>query len=1370
MTVEEHDQSSNEVEGFSVFPSLDGGENEGEEKTECAAGHWRRRVLPHAARSAIASLGSENPGGVFQTLIALWSVLLSRYTNAPYAKIWIRGGAWLSQRLLLMATSLDDEITFCSLLHPERWSVVGGGGSESRSQEGPSNTGVVLTQPAEEKRDGQGPHIASDMKQVEEACQLFWTVQEPSRLDGPLVELLYREGFLSDGAAAMLVQQMEALASAVRHNTNQCIRDLSSPSQQDLDRFMEWNKEPVKQEDPVSMHVRIRDVSSATPDKAAIHAWDGILTYSELDSLVSHVADRLISAGIGPGDLVPICFSKSRWGVVAMLAINRAGAAFVALDPALQTKQQQREILQQLDATVAICGSAQAADLVALGVVEKVVVLCDETIAKAAPGKAREELRQTSLLLHQGPAYLLFTSGSTGKPKGCVVSQSAFAGIVAHAPKLGITPASRALQFSSWTFAISIIEIFCTLGVGGTVCIPSDDDRRDRLSQAMTELRVNWTNLTPTVLRTLTPGAVPSLATVVISGEPLPHTLLQAWAPSVRLMPAYGLSEWSGMFSVCEPVVPGKLRVGHIGRPVNNGKTWIVDPRDHNRLLPIGSTGELVISGPNLADGYLSLPDKTAAAFVTRPEWALPLAALSSGEEPSRYYKTGDLVRYNLDGSLVHCGRKDYQAKVRGIRVDLPAVEAAVFQHFPMARESLADVVNDRLVVFVLQEYLATDTGREEEEVLCAPTSGFLVQANATRERLQESLASFMVPSIFFPVHYFPRTRTGKSDRNRLRLLVGSLSPAERLRYRISPQSRSDSDKPRSQAEVTLSQIWTELLGIPNGVLGPDSDFIALGGDSVIAMRVVDMARTAGLFSLGVQDILTFPRLSDLAARARSIETLRDQDGRPSSLVSDTLKQACVTEARKKWTWTSSNNEVQVADVLPTTGMQSLYVHHAGLDSFCFYMPRAVDLDRLREACRAVVRRHAVLRTIFTQTDAGLFQIILRDLDLPLQCVETSEEDLETWFHTSFCGVRTTGPNPALHLDRPTVAFTWASNTKKGGQYDYAFVVQLSHSQHDGLSIPVLFHDLGVAYTDATRLVPPIAPSFGDYLYCRASSGRTKSAHEFWTSYLEGASFSMPETQAQRPHNSPVASTCTSSENLPVMASVTMTLPSPSASHPPMTTGVTLGTVVRAAWAYVLSHATGRTDNDDVVFGQVVGSRTLPLNGIDQVLGPCNNIIPCRVRWSRGDRSTTVREYLERVHEDYIRTLQYDYVELGDVLKTAAAGADWPQRGPLIGSIFVHQNIKSEWAVTFGDVRSSSCVPYFRLRQTSDIWVISVPRSTSGLDLMVISGERLLTESECRCLAEQLAYVVRAFLGRPDVALASVEIPSGDECKEESPA
>ncbi|KAF7115857.1 hypothetical protein CNMCM5793_003600 [Aspergillus hiratsukae] len=1301
MTVEEHKRSSTEVEDFSIFPSLNGGE-------EIESGRWRTLPLPHPARSAIASVGGDSPAVLLRTLMALWGVLLRRYTDVQYAQIWTCGagvpqknrGGCLLQRWL-MATSLDDALIFRSLLDTEQWSVLGSG------SENPSNTGVLLMQTAE------------DVNPVAEVCDLFWTVQTPSGLESPAIQLFYRAGFLSDDSAATVMQQMETLASAVGYDTGQSIRQLSCPTQRDLDQFVEWNSEPL-QRAAVPMHVRIREISTATPDNPAVHASDGILTYLQLDRLASQAADQLIAAGVGPGVLVPICFSKTLWGVVAMVAINRAGGAFVPIDPALQTKQQQRDIIHELGATVAVCERAYAAEL--LGAVKKVVVLCDETIPlAAASGKARDLPPRTSVL-QKGPAHLLFTSGSTGKPKGCVVSQSAFAGIVAHAPKLRITPASRVLQFSSWTFAIAIIEVFCTLGVGGTVCIPSDDDRRDCLPQAMADLRVDWAMITPTVLRTLTPGGVPSLATMVLAGEPPHPTQLRLWAASVHLMVAYGLSEWSGIFSVSERVVPGKLDKGHIGRPVN-GKAWIVDPKDYHRLLPMGSTGELVISGPNLADGYLGLPDRTAAVFVPPPQWAL-----RSTQETARYYKTGDLARYDLNGSLVHCGRKDNQTKVRGIRVDLPSIEVAVLQHFPLARESLADVIpassgtpNNRLVVFVVQEGDLCAGTLPEDEVLCAPTSGFIAQVNVTKQRLQESLPSFMVPSIFFPLHRIPRTRTGKTDRNRLRLLVGSLSPEEWLRYSSdAPFPQKGSDELRSPAEVTLSRIWARLLEIPDHRIGADSDFIALGGDSVLAMRVAEMARTAG-FSLGVQDILTFPRLSDLAVRAYSIEeALRDQDC-PSSLVADALKHACVAEARKKWTL---SDDAHVVDVLPATGMQSMYVYHGGLDSFCFYMPRAVDLDRLREACRAVVRRHAALRTIFTQTDAGLFQIVLRELDPPMHCIETSE-DLST-FRERFCF---SGPDPALHLDRPTVGFTWASGPK--GQY--AFLVQLSHCQHDGLSIPVLFQDLSVAYSE-----PRMAPttSFGDYLYYRASPGRVRAASEFWIRYLKGASVSMPETQA-RPGPG--------SENRPVMASVVLPLP----SRQP--TGVTLGTVVRAAWAYVLSKSTASTD---VVFGQVVSSRSLPLNGIDQVLGPCNNIIPCRVRWSS---AWTVQKYLERVHHDYIQAVQYDYAELDQVLKTATA---WPP-GTRIGTIFAHQNVDSDWAVTFDHVRSSSCVSYRMLRQTSDIWVMSFPYSPSELDLRVIAAESLLTESECNCLAQQLADVVRIFLETPQVALSSVEIRLG---------
>ncbi|MEU4770246.1 amino acid adenylation domain-containing protein, partial [Actinosynnema sp. NPDC023794] len=467
-----------------------------------------------------------------------------------------------------------------------------------------------------------------------------------------------------------------------------------------------------------------------TPDRPALTCGPTTLTYAELNARANRLAHWLIGRGVGPEQRVAVAFPRSVEHVVAVLAVLKAGAAYVPVDVDHPT---QRIDLLLEDASPA-------------------VVLSEEPDLTGCPPRNPVDADRTTPLHHTHPAYVVFTSGSTGRPKGVVVPHTGIAGLAAHhADRYHITPDSRVAQFVSPAFDVAVSELCLALLSGACLVVPARQPFGAETAAFLAERGITHVHLPPSVLAGVPRTALPALRVLITGAETCPPELAAFWSRDRRLVNAYGPTEATVDVTswVREPdVAPGPMP---IGRPIAGARAYVLDAA--LRPVPPGATGELYVSGTGLARGYLNRPDQTADRFVACPF-----------EHGARMYRTGDLARWSSAGLLRFAGRADDQVKLRGVRVEPGEVEA-VFTARPEVAAAAAVVREDRpgdqrLVVYVVPE------GHVDPERL--------------RSHAARSLPATLVPAAVVALESLPLTPHGKLDRRALpapEFSVGARAP-----------------------------------------------------------------------------------------------------------------------------------------------------------------------------------------------------------------------------------------------------------------------------------------------------------------------------------------------------------------------------------------------------------------------------------------------------------------------------------------------------------------------------------------------------------------------------------------------------------------
>ncbi|RMZ71371.1 non-ribosomal peptide synthetase [Pyrenophora seminiperda CCB06] len=1080
----------------------------------------------------------------------------------------------------------------------------------------------------------------------------------------------------------MLSQFDSMVQQLLTEEPTQTIGELNMLGAGGLEQIESWNKlcvglqAPQTEENDMPVHIRISRRAQETPHAEAICTSDASLTYAELDQYSNALAAHLILQGVGPEVLVPFCFEKSAWTLIAVLAILKAGGAFVPLEGSYPVSWL-TNVVEQTSAQIVVTSPEMA------------------NVCSQLPVQTVEVSRKFLDALPQSPAhhkvklsdaaYVIFTSGSTGTPKGVIMEHGAFSrGVTDHGYVLGLGTTSRVLNFASDVFDASITETITPLVHGSCVCVPSAAERTGNLVSAMTRMKVNWAFFTTSFLHTLITGSLPHLRTMVVGGEPISAKIFETWADKVCLIEGYGPAECCIYSTAAVNVKPSDSPT-NIGR-ATSGNCWIVDAQDHNQLASIGSVGELLIEAPTLAREYLNDPAKTATVFIENLPWATPTKI-----SPRRMYKTGDLAKYNPDGTIEFVGRKDTQVKLRGQRVELTLIEHHLRKVLPelihVAVEVITTVSDEIQLLAAFLQFNAHTTDMH----LSAELRATLIEA---QRNLSKQIPRHMVPSLFLPLVPMPLSASGKINRRELRNKGAHLSKQQIVLYSLTA---TDKRPPSTKNESTVQLLWADILRIPIESIGIDDGFYQLGGDSILAMRLATMAREQGL-DLNVQTILKSSSLSEMASLAHQIQEHEEYEIQPFALVDgrESLHEKLETQ--------HSIDCTLIEDAYACTplqeGLVALSARYSGtyVAQFVFKLHPFIDLARFKQCWESLVCRHAILRTVITDIDGISLQLVHK----PSCITWLAHGNLSDYLDKD----RASQMDPAQGLSRYGIV------SARDGQIDFVWTAH--HAIYDGWTVELLFSELRQLYNGALETsLAPVQP-FANIARYISGLDADKSA-QYWRNQLTDRDHAVfPDTSSSTEHH--IA-------NATYTHTITMSRTQNST--------VAMSTLIRSACAFVLSTY---GNSEDVVFGETLSGRDIPVSGVAGIAGPLITTVPVSVSL---DFQQSISRFLQQMQTQSADMISHQHFGLQ---KIRQLGPEC-NRASNFTTLLVIQPVNNSaddvdmWEPEKSAAAASGFLDY--------PLVLEAALTSSGVKLNILHAASILSREQVDRMAHQFEHVLR---------------------------
>ncbi|KAK8863253.1 non-ribosomal peptide synthetase [Apiospora arundinis] len=1188
------------------------------------------------------------------------------------------------------------------------------------------------------------------------------------RNGGLTVDLGHR--ILNSEQAGHVAHAFGKAIESLMHAPSSMVKEMNLFNDHDQEQVLRWNgrsKSPEKIKNHI--HRLIAEHALENSDIQAVCAWDGDLTYGELDELAMTVAGHLRNRGVTADSPVPVIVDKSRWAIVAMLGVLNSGGILVPVDAELPSMF--GWVTKSVGAQIVLASESVRPHLE--GVVScDVVYLNEETVDSMAFQDVAVEPPNTKS--HQ-TACILFEHQGAEQHKGIKYTHGALStAFISQGPALRINPSSRVMQVSSFSTDVALSEVFTTLINGGCICVPSAAERLSNFTSAACRMQVNWSYLTPTLSRSLRPEALPDMAIVCFRTLNLDEDTYAPWADRVKVLLAYGSAVSCPLgLSASEIKDTNSLRC--IGKPAV-GNFWVVSPSKLNRLVPIGAVGVLVIESPTLAEGY-----ETGEKDVMR--WN------PAAKQPGRLLRTGHFVRYKEDGQLELVAGQGDMTSIEGktfLKSEVePHLRKCLGRGVDVFVETIAFNYHDSDSKPILTAFIQMGgdelfgEGGEELNKLSQHTKEKLYLAKRTAEMsLRDTLPRHMIPSTFIPVRKIPLTSSLEVNRLGLSRLIAGFSKTQLLSLASVPNPREVQAAglhplPLTRVEERVRSLWASVLNIEDeSSITAEDGFVRLGGNHDLAHELVIVARQQGI-SISVIDVLRNMSLTEIcrgiALPAVALPPPPSSNanisiGSNSPRISNNSNSTAPTSPSHSSIGESIAPQLgcdrdAIEDITEASSLQTRFVEAgmlsgesnnnnkgAAIDWFAIHIQNNGSLDwgKLEHACNLVTLAHPILRTTFATHNRRLWQVVLRH---PIhhaktttgqaqqhghgppsqhQLVEFDRYQCPSWRLSTVAG-KLIKREQGVPIDfrKPATKFLYLDGGKNA-----ILLLRLSRAQYNDLSLPVLLKDLGRLYEQGELTTKNAG--FCDVM--RAAKQASKNgAVDYWRALLRDSQMTQVVT-----HTGPSVSSIE-----PKI--IRQQIPTGSLQN----LGIPFETILKGAWAIVLSKLSG---SDDVVFGHLVEGKHLHL---ENVLGPCGGIVPVRAKIPTAP--VTPYDYFRNLHSQHVASIPYENMQFVDILQKCTPWPTWTR----FSTVVQHQaqsiqNSEREFAMGNAACRLSSMVsPHV---YGSDLFVKSVPMTSEGgaarnMDISLTFCEKrvhpFFAEEVLKMLCSTIGLLTSAFVMEP---------------------
>ncbi len=1005
------------------------------------------------------------------------------------------------------------------------------------------------------------------------------------------VTLEYNTDLFDAETAARLLAYFKTLLMAALAAPDHAIADLPLLSAEEQAQLLAWAVAPESYPQMDTIPALFADTVAVYATVPALVWENGQFTYADLDARANRLAHRLREAGLRRGGMVGLYADRTPVLIVGMLGILKAGGAYLPLDPDYPAA---RLAYMLTDSGVQLVVGQRDLDAARIAGPDVLWLAADTNDLAGLDTAPPLDLTPDDL------AYIIYTSGSTGQPKGVLVPHRGVINFcrVRHAP-YPIISGDHVLQFASPSFDAAVAEIFPALLNGATLYLPPAAGLRPgpEFIDYLSRYRITHVTLPPSALAVLPDAALPALRTIISAGEACPAEIVDRWAPGRHFYNAYGPTEVTVCATYAE-VSPGS-GPPPIGGPLANQRVYVLDAR--GQLAPVGVFGELYVGGVGVTWGYLGRAALTAERFV--PD-------AFSTEPGARLYRTGDVVRWRADGQLEFLGRSDHQVKVRGFRVELGEVEAALRAQ-PGVQDAVVIARQGQLIGYV------------------TPEPGMALEGAVLRTALEQRLPAHMLPAIIMPLAALPLTPNGKVDR------AGLPAPVWADATQYAP--------PETPEEALVAGIWQEVLGLER--VGRDADFFALGGHSLLATQAISRVNAALSLNLPLRMLFESPTVAGFAQRVIEARRTTQQVALPP-LYPLARTEALPLSFAQQRLW-------YLDQLLPGTALYNL--------------PAAVrfqgDFDPvlLERSLNTVIARHEALRTTFRTVNGHPMQLVAPTLHITLPVVDV--RDLPRTEHAAVIRARF-GAEAARSFDLeygPLIRGVLLHLATE----EYILLLTMHHSISDGWSMGVLVRELAAGYAafaaGALPMLPPLPIQYADFAAWQRAwlQGETLDRYiAYWKEQLAGAPeyLDLP-TDRPRPSQQSFRGAALS---FALAEPLTADLKALSRRE-----GATLFMTLLAAFAALLARY---AHQDELLIGTPIANRNR--TEIEDLIGFFVNTLVLRIDLSD---APTFRTLLARVRETALEAYAYQDLPF-EALVDALHVERTLDRNPLFQVMFSVQN------------------------------------------------------------------------------------------------